>query len=76
MGLFDVEYGQDQSEVDNTRITNTMLMYGSEEEMAEFKKLCKIGIADKFGDAKIDKGNITDFLLIVLREKYGSSNNS
>lgn len=72
MGIFDIDYGKDESPVDNTRITNSMLIYHSEEDMAEFKKLCKIGIKAMYGEERSTKGNISDFLLVTLRAIYDS----
>ena len=46
---FDVDYGVDTSPIDNTEITTTIL-YFSKEELARFKKLCKLGIKKEFGE--------------------------
>lgn len=73
MGIFDIDYGKDDSPVDNTRITNSMLIYHSEEDMAEFKKLCKIGIKAMYGEERSTKGNISDFLLETLRNLHGTN---
>jgi len=72
MELFERDYGVDNSELDNTQIT-TMLLYFSTEEMSEFKRLCKIGIKKVFGEEAINKGNITDFLIKELKEKYDNN---
>jgi hypothetical protein len=70
MSLFDDDWGQGNTEVDNTEITSTLL-YFSTAELKEFKKLSKIGMKDKFPDP-IKDGNVSDLVLILLREKYGN----
>lgn len=69
--LFEDEWGVDNSERDDTEITTTIL-YFSKEELAEFKKLCKAGIKLKFQPDYQSKGNLSDLLLITLRENYGA----
>ena len=54
-----------------TEITTTIL-YFSTEELKEFKALCKKGIKFEFKDEYQTKGNLSDLLLIILREKYGN----
>jgi len=71
MQLFETDWGVDNSEVDNTEITTTIL-YFSKEELAQFKKLCKVGIKNEFGVEYQQKGNLSDFLLKILNEKYGN----
>lgn len=71
MKLFADEWGVDNSPIDNTEITTTIL-YFSTEELKEFKALCKKGIKKEFGSQYQLKGNLSDLLLIILREKYGS----
>jgi len=70
MGLFEDDWGVDDSVVDNTEITTTIL-YFSKEELFKFKKLCKAGIKKEFGVDCQTKGNLSDFLLKELSEKYG-----
>jgi len=71
MKLFDDDWGVDNSPIDNTEITTTLL-YFSTEELKEFKKLCKKGIKAEFGNDYQNKGNLSDLLLIILNEKYGN----
>lgn len=71
MKLFADEWGVDNSPIDNTEITTTLL-YFSAEELKEFKALCKKAIKKEFGIQYQLKGNLSDLLLIILREKYGS----
>jgi hypothetical protein len=69
MKLFEDDWGVDNSPLDNTEITTTLL-YFSTEELKTFKSLCKKGIKKEFGVDYQQKGNLSDLLLIVLKEKY------
>jgi len=71
MKLFEDDWGVDNSPIDNTEITTTML-YFSTEELKQFKALCKKGIKLEFNDEYQVKGNLSDLLLIILKEKYGN----
>ena len=71
MQLFEAEWGVDNSAPDNTEITTTIL-YFSKEELAQFKKLCKVGIKKEFGVEYQEKGNLSDLLLKILNEKYAN----
>jgi len=71
MRLFDDDWGIDNSPVDNTEITTTIL-YFSAQELKEFKKLCKVGIKFEYGELYQQKGNLSDFLLKTLKDKYGN----
>lgn len=66
--LFD-EYIKDESPTDDTKITQILLYY-SEQEAVEFKKLCKIGMKDLFPNNFIKNGNLSDFLLTLLKKHY------
>lgn len=69
--LFEPDYGVDNSPIDSTQITTTILYY-SEEELEEFKKLAKKAMRQKLGIQQAqEKGNISDIVLNILREKYG-----
>lgn len=70
LSLFEQDWGIDNSPLDETQITTTLL-YFSKDELKEFKKLCKNGIKKEFGEDYQSKGNLSDFLLKVLRENYG-----
>jgi hypothetical protein len=72
MQLFETDWGVDNSAPDNTEITTTIL-YFSKEELQQFKKLCKVGIKNEFGIEYQQKGNLSDFLLKILNEKYGNA---
>jgi hypothetical protein len=71
MKLFEDDWGVDNSPIDETEITTTML-YFSSEELKLFKQLCKKGIQFEFKDEYQSKGNLSDLLLIILKEKYGN----
>lgn len=74
--LFDEdEFDAGNKEIDNLQITTTLL-YFSEEEHNQFKKLCKIGIKKMFGNEYQQKGNLSDFLLTLLKTNYDTENNS
>jgi hypothetical protein len=71
MELFEHDWGVDNSAMDNTEITTTIL-YFSKEELQQFKKLCKAGIKLEFGTEYQQKGNLSDLLLKILEQKYGN----
>lgn len=71
MKLFEDDWGVDNSPIDNTEITTTLL-YFSTEELKEFKALCKKGIKKEFGSEYQQKGNLSDLLLIILKDRYGN----
>lgn len=71
MKLFEDDWGVNDSPIDNTEITTTIL-YFSKEELKEFKSLCKEGMKKEFGKEYQTKGNISDFLLIILKQRYGN----
>lgn len=71
MELFEFDYGEASKQIDETDITTTLL-YFSTPELREFKKLSKAGIKEHFGEDYLTKGNLSDLLLHVLREKYGT----
>lgn len=70
MKLFEDDWGIDNSPIDETEITTTIL-YFSAQELRKFKKLCKVGIKIEFGEEYQQKGNLSDFLLKILNERYG-----
>jgi len=71
MKLFEDNWGVDNSPVDETEITTTIL-YFSKQELRQFKKLCKAGIKIEFNEEYQQKGNLSDFLLKILNERYGT----
>lgn len=69
MRLFEDEWGVDNSPIDDTEITTTIL-YFSTQELKEFKQLCKVGIKKEFNQVAHQKGNLSDFLLLILKRHY------
>lgn len=69
MKLFEDDWGVDNSPIDETEITTTIL-YFSPQELRQFKKLCKVGIKLEFGEQYQQKGNLSDFLLTILKQRY------
>jgi hypothetical protein len=74
MNLFNEDFGTGNTEKDDTKITTTIL-YMSTEELKEFRKLAKVGIKEMFGEEFKQRGNLSDFLINTLKEKYGSQEN-
>lgn len=72
MKLFEDDWGKDNSPIENVEITTTIL-YFSKEESKQFKYLCKEGMKAEFGPEYQDKGNLSDLLLKLLNDKYGTS---
>lgn len=71
MKLFEDNWGVDNSPIDETEITTTIL-YFSTDELRQFKNLCKKGIKEEFNDEFKQKGNLSDFLLLILKRHYGN----
>lgn len=69
MKLFEDDWGVDNSPIDNTEITTTLL-YFSTEELKQFKALCKKAMKIEFGADYQTKGNLSDLLLIILKARY------
>lgn len=70
--LFEDDFGEGGQEIDDTQITTTIL-YFSDQELKEFKRLCKKGIEKMFQEDRFEKGNIPDLLLTLLREYHGKN---
>lgn len=69
MKLFEDEWGVDNSPIDETEITTTIL-YFSTDELKQFKRLCKVGIKKEYNSEFQQKGNLSDFLLLILKRNY------
>lgn len=67
MRLFDDDWGEGSQEPDDTQIKTTILYY-SEEELKEFKKLSKKAIEIHFKEQRFDKGNYSDLILFLLKK--------
>jgi hypothetical protein len=69
--LFEQDWGVDNSPLDDTQITTTIL-YFSIDELKEFKELCKNGMKKEFPNNFKTNGNLSDLLLLMLRKNYGN----
>lgn len=67
MKLFEDEFPEDNSPVDDTQITTTIL-YFSESELKEFKAESKKAMKKMYGEAYQIKGNLSDLLLNMLKQ--------
>lgn len=65
--LFDFSIPKNTDPKEDVEITTTIL-YMSKEELKEFKKLCKEGIKRHFGQEFQQKGNLTDYILHLIRK--------
>lgn len=65
--LFPLEIPKDNSPVQDIDITTTIL-YMSTHELKEFKKLAKEGIKRLWGKDFQQKGNLTDYILHLMRQ--------
>ena len=61
-----------EAKIDNTEIVQVLLYY-EKAEAKDFKQLCKAGMKIEFPNEYIEKGNISDFLLKVLKKYYGEN---
>lgn len=73
MDLFDVEIPKKESVIQDVDITTTIL-YMSTKELKEFKDLAKEGIKKLFGEEFQQKGNLTDYLLTLMRNNDTKNN--
>jgi hypothetical protein len=69
--LFEVEIEKGGTERDDTQIKQ-FILYFSEPELAEMKKLVKAGCSAELGSDKFEKGNASDLILTSLRKNYGT----
>jgi hypothetical protein len=67
MKLFEDNWGIDNSPIEDVEITTTLL-YFSKQELKQFKHLCKIGMKKVYGEAAQTKGNLSDYLLLILKQ--------
>ncbi|QDP50518.1 MAG: hypothetical protein Unbinned92contig1002_15 [Prokaryotic dsDNA virus sp.] len=67
MKLFEDEWGIDNSPIEEVEITTTLL-YFNKQELKEFKYLCKAGMSKHYGAEAQTKGNLSDYLLLILRQ--------
>lgn len=71
--LINENYGEDQSPIEDTNIVLVSL-YFSDTEIQEFKYLCKEAMKKEWPTDYVEKGNISDLLITMLRKYYGSKN--
>lgn len=72
MELFPLDIPKNNAPIEEVNITTTIL-YMSEQELKQFKKLCKEGIKKEFAQDFQERGNITDLILKVLNKEYGAN---
>lgn len=65
--LFPIEIPKNNDPLKDIDITTTLL-YMSTEELKEFKKLAKDGIKYLWQDEFQQRGNLTDFILYLMRK--------
>lgn len=75
MKLFEDDFGVDESPEDKTQITTTLL-YFSEEELKQFKRMAKQAMRILYGAQATEKGNLSDTLLAVLNKFIEDENNN
>lgn len=75
MELFAQEdfYEKDNSPIEDVEITTTIL-YISRTELKEFKQKAKKGIERMFGEEYQQKGNLSDYILTLIRQDYENNN--
>lgn len=66
--LFEDDIPKNTNPVQDVNITTTIL-YMSEAELKEFKTLCKEGLKRMLPDTYREKGNVTDYILMLLRKE-------
>lgn len=65
--LFELNIPKNTEPKEDVEITTTIL-YMSSKELKEFKKLCKEGIKRIYGEQFQQKGNLTDYILYLVRK--------
>lgn len=68
--IMEPQYGEDKNPLDGTRVTQ-IILYFSAEDAAEVKRLAKEVMKAEMPNDYIEKGNISDLYLILLR-KYNA----
>lgn len=69
--LLEPEYGEDQSPPDDTRITQVILYY-DEADMQLLKQLAKVAMKKEMPGEYLEKGNLSELYLIILKKYYGN----
>lgn len=68
MKLFEDDWGQDDSPLEETEVTQ-VIFYFSKEETKLFKSLAKEGMKLEF-ENYIEDANVSDLMLKILKQKY------
>lgn len=68
--LFELDIPKNNEPIQEVNITTTIL-YMSEAELKEFKKLAKEGIKRLWQQDFQQKGNLTDYILHLMRKDNG-----
>jgi hypothetical protein len=71
--ILEPDYGTNASPPDPTKIV-TFLLYYSQEEMQEFKKLVKVAMKKEYPETFMDT-NASDMLLYILKKHYANITN-
>lgn len=66
------EHKQGNKEVDNTQISTSLLLFHSQEEQQEFKRLVKKGMMLEH-PLNYKEQNLSDFIFNLLRKHYGDT---
>tara|TARA_B110000977_G_C10712088_1_gene351678 strand:+ start:345 stop:569 length:225 start_codon:yes stop_codon:yes gene_type:complete len=67
--LFNTDLEQKNQELDETQIRQ-FILYFSEDELKEMKRLVKRGCLVEFNEDRFSMGNASDLILIALRKQY------
>lgn len=69
--IFEPTYEENESPPDNTRITQVIL-YFDEQDAILVKQLAKEAMKIEMPEDYLEKGNISDLFLIMLKKYYGN----
>lgn len=68
--LFKEELPKNNDPVQEGFDITTTILYYSTQELKEFRKLCKEGLKQMFGEDVATRANIADLILTLLKDKY------
>ena len=71
--LFGNEIPKNNDPIEDVDIT-TFILYLSTVELKEFRKLAKQGIKKLYGEEFQQKGNVTDYILTLMRKDNDTEN--
>lgn len=69
--LFQDEWGVDTSPVDDTQIVQFGI-FMDRAQLPEFKKLAKQAVKEFFPTDYIERGNVSDAIILLLKKHYGN----